>query len=60
MTIRIGDIDIGDIVLFNHNKEVWWGVCKCLEPPSIVVEANKALWIGINPIDIVRVLKKGV
>mgnify|MGYP003652897313 CR=1 FL=1 len=60
MTIRIDNISVGDVVLFNHNKEVWWGVCRGLEPPTIVIEVNKALWIGINPIDVVRVLKKGV
>tara|TARA_R100000081_G_C4644837_1_gene79676 strand:- start:30 stop:212 length:183 start_codon:yes stop_codon:yes gene_type:complete len=60
MTVDFGDVNEGDVILFNHGDEVWKGYCMTKFSSSMWVEVNNALVIEIRKNDIVEVVKREV
>jgi len=60
MTLDFDDIEKGDIIEFNHGNEIWRGVCREVGTSSIVVEINRALWIGVSSNEVVGVVRGGM
>ena len=60
MTLDFDDIEKGDIIEFNHGNEIWIGVCREVGTSSIVVEINRALWIGVSSNKVVGVVRGGM
>jgi hypothetical protein len=60
MTINLSNISNGDLILFNHNGEVWKGVCVTRFNSSVLLEVNKSLSMDISDNEIIEVIKREV